>query len=239
MKKYIFIFTLLFTASVFSLSAQQSPVYYAVNEEFENLDKWDPLLFPKISRYTEYSTVTDGGISALKISSSASASGIIYSDFFDVSEWPVIEWRWKASNIFKKGNAEKKSGDDYPVRLYIIFEYSPDNAGPLVKAKYNIAKLLYGKYPPDSALNYVYASGKWDREFIPNAFTSSAVMFASDSGTEHLGEWRTHRVNILNDYRRAFGREPPAKASLAVMGDSDNTEEESQAFIDFIKVMRQ
>jgi len=239
MKKYFFIFTLLFTAACFSLTAQQSPGIYAVNEEFEDLDMWEPLLFPKISRHTEYSTVTNGGISALIISSSASASGMIFSDFFNVSEWPLLEWRWKASNIFKKGNAEKKSGDDYPVRLYIIFEYSPEDAGPLVKAKYNIAKLLYGKYPPDSALNYVYSSGKWDRDFIPNAFTSSAVMFASDSGTEHLGKWRTHRVNILDDYRRAFGREPPEKASLAVMGDSDNTGEESQAFIDYIRVSRE
>ena len=239
MKKSIFIFMFIFLSSAFSLTAQQSPVIYAVNEEFDNLDKWEPLLFPKISRHTKYTAVTDGGISVLKISSAASASGIIYSEFFDVSEWPVIEWRWKAANVFVKGNAEKKSGDDYPVRLYIIFEFSPDDAGPFVKAKYNIAKLLYGKYPPDSALNYVYASSRWDREFIPNAYTSSAVMFASDSGDEHLGEWRTHRANILNDYRKAFGKEPPVKASLAVMGDSDNTEEESQAFIDYIRVLRQ
>ncbi|MDX9801687.1 MAG: DUF3047 domain-containing protein [Spirochaetia bacterium] len=234
MKNRLFILLLLFSTAFFELAAQQ----YIVNEDFASLDKWEPLIFPKIERHTKYSTEISRDESVLKITSSASASGIIYSDFFNVSDWPVIEWRWKASNIFKKGNAKKKSGDDYPVRLYIIFEYSPEEAAPLVKLKYNIAKLLYGKYPPDSALNYVYASSKWDSDFIPNAFTSSAIMFASDSGEEHLGQWRTHRVNILEDYRRAFGKEPPVKASLAIMGDSDNTEEESQAFIDYIRVTR-
>ncbi len=131
----------------------------------------------------------------------------------------------------------KKIGRRLRGKAYIIFEYSPDDAGPFVKAKYNIAKLLYGKYPPDTALNYVYASS-WDKEYIQNVYTSSAVMFASDSGGEHPGERRAHRVNILNDYLRVFGKEPPVKASLDVMGDPDNTEEESQAFIDYIRVLR-
>ena len=54
-------------------------------------------------------------------------------------------------------------------------------------------------------------------------------------GTAELGKWLDEEVNILEDYRKALGEDPPRWANLAVMGDSDNTGESSVAYIDFIE----
>ncbi len=45
-------------------------------------------------------------------------------------------------------------------------------------------------------------------------------------------------MDIVRDYRLAFGRNPPKTATLAVMNDSDDTGESAKAWIDFIKIYR-
>ena len=50
-----------------------------------------------------------------------------------ISTWKT-QFLSNASNVFEKGNAKEKSGDDYPLRIYIIFKYDPENAEH-VKAK--------------------------------------------------------------------------------------------------------
>jgi len=43
-------------------------------------------------------------------------------------------------------------------------------------------------------------------------------------------------VKVLEDYRRAFGKDPPATAGLAVMSDTDNAGGSAVAYLDFIEV---
>jgi len=61
-------------------------------------------------------------------------------------------------------------------------------------------------------------------------------MIVTNSGSLHVKQWKTHTVNVLEDYKKAFGENPPIKVSLALMSDSDNTKESSKAYIDFIEV---
>jgi Ca2+-binding EF-hand superfamily protein len=44
--------------------------------------------------------------------------------------------------------------------------------------------------------------------------------------------------NVVEDYRRAFGSDPPARATLGIMNDSDNTKEASVAYVGFIEIYR-
>jgi hypothetical protein len=58
------------------------------------------------------------------------------------------------------------------------------------------------------------------------------------SGPGLAGRWLTEERNILEDYRQAFGEDPPAVAGLAFMNDSDNTGESSVSWIDWIEIFR-
>ena len=209
-----------------------------IREEFEDMKNWRPLTFPKIENHTRYSIVSDNENSVLKAESEASASGMILKKSFNVYDYPVVQWKWKVSNVFQKGNAKEKAGDDYPLRIYIVFEYNPQQAGFFEKAKYNTAKLLYGEYPPHSSLNYIWANRQQDRRIIPNAFTAQAQMIVLQEGAGNINKWREEKINILKDYRKAFGEEPPQKAGIAIMSDSDNTGESAEAFVDYIKISR-
>ena len=88
------------------------------------------------------------------------------------------------------------------------------------KIKYNTAKLLYGAYPPHSSLNYIWANKIHAGSVLTNSYTDRALMLPVEMGSEHIGSWREYDVNLLEDYQRAFGKNPPPFARIAVMSDS-------------------
>jgi len=97
--------------------------------------------------------------------SNASASGLKFKKTYDIYKYPVLKFRWKVDNVYKKGDATTKDGDDYPLRVYIMFQYDPQSASFFDSVKYELAKSFYGEYPPQSAINYIWANKKQKRTY--------------------------------------------------------------------------
>ncbi len=193
-------------------------------------DGWKPLTFPKIAQHTTYSLLRDGDRVAVKASSQASSSGYTKELLIDPKEYPIIQWQWKVSNILKAGNVAKKDGDDYPARIYVTFQYDSAKVGLFGKAKYEAAKLIYGQYPPLGAINYIWESRAPVGTAVPNPYTEQVHMIVVESGPTKLNTWMTEERNVYEDYKRAFGEEPPMISGIAIMTDTDNTGESAEAF---------
>jgi hypothetical protein len=205
-------------------------------EEFNSLDNWKPLTFPRIPRQSTYKIQKEGENGILIAEADNSASGIICNRVFNIYKTSVIKWKWKISNIYKAGDEKKKSGDDYALRVYVVFKYDPQNAGIFERAQYNALKLIYGEYPPHSSINYIWANKKYSERILPNTYTAKTQMILLQKGSERAGVWIEERANALEDYRKAFGTEPPEEASIAVMSDADNTGEKATGYVDYIEV---
>ena len=203
-----------------------------LKEDFNSLDNWEPLTFDKIDKHSTYE-VKD---SILIASSKASASGIKFKKVYDINKYPVLTFRWKINNIYEKGDAKTKKGDDYPIRIYVMFEYNPDDASFFDSVKYEFAKSVYGEYPPHSTVNYIWSNKVQKDKIITSAYTDKSKMVILNSGKNNLNVWQEHKVNVFEDYKKAFGENPPSKVTLAIMTDSDNTSESSLSYIDFIEV---
>ena len=132
---------------------------------------WHLLTFKKIPYHTQYTLIKDGNTVVIKAVSRASASGLMRKIRIDPQKYPFIRWQWKVSNVYKNGDVTKKTGDDYPARIYITFEYDPDRTGLLEKIKYNLAKQFYGEYPPSAAINYIWASHAPIGTIVSNPYT--------------------------------------------------------------------
>ncbi len=205
-------------------------------EDFNTLGDWKPFTFPKIKTHSTYTIEREGGQSYLRAESKASASAIVYKEEFDVYEYPKVRWRWKVQNIYQKADATTKEGDDFPIRIYIMFVYDPDKAGFGEGVKYGFAKALYGEYPPHSSLNYVWSGTAQPERIITNPYTDRARSIVLRSGAALAGTWQDEEADILADYRAAFGADPPARARIAIMNDSDDTGESSASWVDHIEV---
>jgi hypothetical protein len=96
--------------------------------------------------------------------------------------------------------------------------------------------MVYGAYPPHSTLNYIWANRQEEQGIHPSPYTDRARLLVMRAGPTEVGRWVEEQVNILDDYRRAFGGEPPETASIAIMNDSDNTGEAATSYMDYILV---
>jgi hypothetical protein len=188
-------------------------------------DGWQPLTFERISRHTAYSLVDDAGSVVIKAVSEQSASGLTRSVSIDPREYPVIQWRWKINNVLQKGDVTSKAGDDYPARVYITFAFDPDRAGYLERLEYEASRLLLGQDVPYRAISYIWGSNSPTGTMIANAYTGRVMMFVVESGAGKLQQWVTQKRNVYEDYRKAFGEEPPVISGIAIMTDTDNTGE--------------
>ncbi len=193
-------------------------------------DSWKPLTFEGIESHTEYSLVEDHGTVVLKAESNGSSSGLTREVTIDPMQYPFVSWRWKVENVLEKGDVTRKSGDDYPARLYIAFEYDSSKVGGFEKAKYEAAWFLRGKYPPIGAINYIWESQSPVGTIVPNPYTDRVQMIVMESGPARVGQWVTESRNIYEDYRKAFGEDPPMISGVAVMTDTDNTNESAVAW---------
>lgn len=202
---------------------------------FDSLAGWEPLTFPKIEAHSTYQIESTEAGSFLRTESAASASGLVSEHTLDVHAYPVLQWRWRVENIYENTRVQAKEGDDYPIRIYVLFEYDPDKASFGQRIQYRAARLIYGEYPPHSTLNYVWSSATETPDHYPNPFTSRAQMIPLRRGDSQVGEWVVETVNILDDYRRVFDEDPPRIARIAIMNDSDNTGEAAVSSIDWIQ----
>jgi hypothetical protein len=179
---------------------------------------------------TRYSLVKEGETVVVKAVSEASASGLIREMKIDPKEFPLLQWRWKVGNILKKGDVKTKEGDDYPARIYITFEYDPQKLNFLERTKYNAYRILYGRYPPLRAINYIWESTAPRGTAVPNPYTNRVKMIVVESGPEKVNQWVVEERNVFEDYRKAFDEEPPPISGVALMTDTDNTGETATAY---------
>jgi len=233
MKTFLFCITILFLFFSLPLTLN-SDEKQPVREDFNDLSKWKPFFFRGIDRHSRYTIKKVREGSYLKLESKASASALIFIKPINVYRFPVIRWRWKIEGVHKNGNALKKSGDDFPLRVYIIFTYKASEVPLTVRIKFSAIKLFYGYYPPHSSLNYIWANRAHTKQVLTSPYSARVKLYVLRSGDREKNKWKKEKVNILKDYFKSFGSRPPAQAHIAVMADSDNTGGSLTSYIDYI-----
>ena len=173
----------------------------------EGLKGWESKSF---KGNTEYTIVQEDGRTVLKAHAKSAASGISKKLKFNSVTHRYLKWSWKIDRIIAQGNEKTKQGDDYAARVYVVFP----------------GRFFWQM----RALNYIWANKLPKGEFVPNAFTSNAMLLAVESGPSKAGQWVTETQDILADYRRVFGEDPPEAGAIAIMTDTDNTGAEATAW---------
>jgi hypothetical protein len=191
---------------------------------------WEPLVFQKIAKHTDYVFVKDGDAVVVKAMSTAAASGLTHRVKIDLRKYPFIKWRWKVSNVIEKSDVARKDGDDYAARIYVTFAYEPDKVSFGKKLKYRAGRVLFGQDIPIAAINYIWESKTPIDTIVDNAYTDFVKMIVIESGKNKVGQWVDEERNLYEDYKKAFGSEPPMVSGVAIMTDTDNTSESAIAY---------
>ena len=159
---------------------------------------------------TDYRIVQEDGRTVLKAHAKGAASGLTKKLKFSPQTYRYLKWNWKVSGTIAQGNEKTRQGDDYAARVYVVFP----------------GRFFWQM----RALNYIWANKLPKGEFVPNAFTSNAMLLAVESGPSKAGQWVTEQRDILADFRKVFGEDPPEAGAIAIMTDTDNTGAEATAW---------
>lgn len=195
---------------------------------------WESLTFPRVPRHTRYEVVREGDGWVLRAEAEASASGLYRPLDLDPRVYRVLSWRWKIEGVLARSDPRRRDGDDYAARVYVAFRYDPHAATLWQRSRYGAYRLLYGRYPPGLALNYVWESRLPVGTVLDNAYTDRAKIVVVRSGPGEAGRWVSETRDLYEDYRRIVGGEPPRIAGIALMTDTDDTGERAVAYYDAI-----
>lgn len=191
---------------------------------------WRHQLLPKVKTANQLDLVRDGGVVALRVRSSASASTAAQSLDVDTARTPVLTWRWKVSNPVAGSDFTRKSGDDYAARVYVLFDYPLEKLSLADRIAATLARTLHGAELPTAAITYVWGTAQAVGASGPNPYTDRARMIVVNSGTQGVGEWVEVRRDVAADFRALFGEAAPRVNGIAVSADTDNTGEEVTAW---------
>jgi hypothetical protein len=199
---------------------------------------WQPWVFSGFKKPTEYRMVDDGGRTVVKAVSHASASGLVYPVRVDTNAHPYLHWHWKVVGLIDGADNTKAPTEDSPARVIVAFDGDTSRLPFGEQLFFHQFKLFTKTELPYATLMYIWAKRQPVGTVIPNAHTSRIKMLVAESGPHRTGGWHEIVRNVRDDYRRAFGEEPPPIKSVAIMTDSDNTGESAQAYYGDIAFLR-
>lgn len=235
MKQAISLVLLIIFAVIITKSYAQSPQAFSGINDLSN-SHWLPLALKNVSNQTGYQLIDKDGQKVIHARTKNSASLLVTRLDNKTAKDLKIKWRWKVRNIYQAGDANSKSGDDYPARIYIAFAFDPASSTFLEKLKYNAANALTENTLPGSALNYIWANKLPIGQIVTNPYSDQTKMIAVQSGEALIGQWVDYARDIAADYQAAFGRKPPPIVAIGIMSDSDNTGETAEAWYGDIQI---
>jgi hypothetical protein len=161
---------------------------------------------------THYKIIWHDGHKVLQAESEASASGLFREQRIDLHKTPFLNWTWRIENRLDNFNEQKKSGDDYAARIYIVI------SGGIF-------------FWNTRAINYVWSANTVKGEIWPNAFAGkNTMMIAIRSMNDPIGSWLSEKRNIQADLKQVFGKDYQYIDAVAIMTDTDNAKGKAVAY---------
>jgi hypothetical protein len=173
------------------------------------LDDWEHKSF---KGETRYQLQTLDSVMVLKADSHGAASGLFKEQRIDLEQTPFLNWSWRIAGRLSGLNEQSKSGDDYAARIYVVVK------GGLA-------------FWQTKAINYVWASNTAKDSVWPNAFAGDHAMMMALRGPEALlNVWHSEKRNVKNDLQKLFGKDLHTIDAVALMTDTDNSNQQVSAF---------
>jgi hypothetical protein len=193
---------------------------------------WKPQIFKKKkgAKLTAYTVVRDGNTTVVRAESVGTASGIEHEIPIDLKAYPMLRWRWKVEDVVASGDPRRKDKDDYAARVYVTFAFEPDKASFGERLRFRTTRALSSTVP-FAAIAYIWASRTPVGTVVASPHMGDVVkLIVVESGDTYVGQWMAEERNVYEDYRRAFGKDPPRVSGVAIMTDTDNTQERATAY---------
>jgi hypothetical protein len=149
----------------------------------------------------------------VRLFSKSNSFGIKKVFELDSKEYPFLNWKWKVSKLPEKGDFMKKETDVQAAQLYVMF--------PRFPARLNTEFVAY--YWESNPQN----KGREGTSVV----WSKAKIIVLQAGKDQLNQWVSEKRNVYEDYKKLFGKEPPAVGGVGFYINSQHTRSEAESFL--------
>ena len=131
-------------------------------------------------------------------------------DGWDLSRYPIVQWRWKAVKLPAGGNEIDSDTDDSAASVQAVW---------LIGFPFMVRQLKY----------------TWSSTLAVGTRASNRLghdqLVVLESGPQYLGQWRSASVNVLEHYREFFGEtDAAAPTGISLQTDADATASMAEAY---------
>ena len=159
----------------------------------------------------------NGAEGAISVESADSVSVLYHPIEVDLKATPILTWTWCAKGSVPATDITRKGGDDRALAVYVGFKPGPDEDQGFL----DFVKGLGGNVP-STVLTYVRGATNPTGRWLDNPYTPGSGFYRVLE-SRPTGACITEQVDVVADYRAAFGRPVPEPMQLAVSSDTDDT----------------
>ena len=125
----------------------------------------------------------------------------------DIYETPILSWKVRAHSLPNNGNEDSSDRNDVVASVYVVFDFG------------RVA--LFKKVP--KSIRYTWST-TLEKGTVTSKLFGNQQIVVVESGPEKTGKWITFERNLVEDYRRLFGDDPPkTPLAILILSDGDST----------------
>jgi hypothetical protein len=133
----------------------------------------------------------------------------------NIYQTPVFSWRWRVHDIPTGANEDVDDFNDTAASVYVVFD---------------MGRVMFRRVP--KSIRYTWSSTQPKGKEMSKFFGNQKIVVL-ESGEGNTGNWQTIERNIVEDYRRLFGDDPPkTPIAVLILSDGDNTRSFARADYD-------
>jgi hypothetical protein len=150
-----------------------------------------------------YSVQAEGEKRFLRADARGLGVQVGYETKWELRDFPILRWRWRAVTFPAGSNERVKSGHDSVLGLYVVL-----SGLPFV-----------------TTIKYIWSETLPVGTTFDSPSSSGTKIIVVRSGQTLTGTWITEERNVMSDHERLFGKKEarPVARGIAILTDSDDT----------------
>ncbi len=135
----------------------------------------------------------------------------------DLTKYPRMRWRWRVVRNLNLPVSNEKDPDDQPCAIYVSTRFDGDDTSVAYRWECNtkVGSAQKIEYPLSKTVQ---------THCLRNRETP-------------VGEWVVEERNVLEDFKTAFGKAPAADFVIIIGGNSQHSNSDTRAEIDYIEFL--
>lgn len=144
----------------------------------------------------------------IRITSKGDCTSIGKQFSCSIEKYPFLSWRWRVHKLPDGATELDRKKNDSGAAIYVVFK---------------------GLFKLNPIIKYVWSSSLPIGTITPSPYNKNTQIIVLQSGPQKLDTWVDETVNVNDDFKKIFGKNPPEIEGVGILTDSDNTNSSAEA----------